>query len=209
VLTISQLAASAGVTVRAVRHYHHVGLLPEPERDASGYRRYSAQAVVDLIRIQTLADAGVPLARIDELLHAQPSEFATAIDDIDAELQHRIDQLTEHRRRIAELASGEGLFLPPEVVDILNRLRSLGSANGRYDSSATCGSSCGHWIRTPCRSGYRTRTPVSTTPRRCACISPAIRRSTGIHRTHAWIGSSTTWTHGISNKNGTATRKGT
>jgi MerR family regulatory protein len=39
-LTIGQLAAYAGVTVRAVRHDHHIGLLPEPERDASGYRRY-------------------------------------------------------------------------------------------------------------------------------------------------------------------------
>jgi DNA-binding transcriptional MerR regulator len=62
VLTISQLAATAGVTVR---HYHHSGLLPEPERDASGYRRYNAQAAVDLIRIRTVADAGVPLARVD------------------------------------------------------------------------------------------------------------------------------------------------
>ncbi|GGX74308.1 MerR family transcriptional regulator [Streptomyces hiroshimensis] len=125
-LTISQLAATAGVTVRTVRHYHHVGLLPEPERDASGYRRYSAQAVVDLIRIRTLADAGVPLARIDALLHAQPAEFAAAVTDIDAELQRKIDQLTEHRRRIAELASGEALVLPPEVVANLNRMRSLG-----------------------------------------------------------------------------------
>jgi DNA-binding transcriptional MerR regulator len=36
-LTISQLAAYSGVTVRAVRHYHAKGLLPEPERDDSGY----------------------------------------------------------------------------------------------------------------------------------------------------------------------------
>ncbi|WP_280261403.1 MerR family transcriptional regulator [Nocardia abscessus] len=125
-LTISQLAATAGVTVRTVRHYHHVGLLPEPGRDASGYRRYSAQAAVDLIRIRTLADAGVPLARIDALLHAQPTEFASAITDIDAELRRKIDQLTENRRRIAELASGERLVLPAEVVAILDRMRNLG-----------------------------------------------------------------------------------
>ena len=125
-LTISQLAATAGVTVRTVRHYHHVGLLPEPERDASGYRRYSAQAAVDLIRIRTLADAGVPLARIDALLHAQPAEFASAIADIDTELQRKIDQLAEYRLRIAELASGERLVLPPEVVAILGRMRGLG-----------------------------------------------------------------------------------
>ncbi|MEU7640617.1 MerR family transcriptional regulator [Streptomyces sp. NPDC039016] len=125
-LTISQLAATAGVTVRTVRHYHHVGLLPEPERDASGYRRYGAQAAVDLIRIRTLADAGVPLARIDALLHAQPAEFAEAVTDIDAALQRKIDQLTEYRRRIAQLAGGESLVLPPEVVALLNRMRGLG-----------------------------------------------------------------------------------
>ena len=59
-LTIGQLATYAGVTVRAVRHYHQIGLLPEPERDASGYRKYGAPAVVSLIKIRPLADAGVP-----------------------------------------------------------------------------------------------------------------------------------------------------
>ncbi|MFE3988208.1 MerR family transcriptional regulator [Nocardia tengchongensis] len=126
VLTIGRLAATAGVTVRTVRHYHQIGLLPEPERDASGYRRYGAQAAVDLIRIRTLADAGVPLARIDALLHARPDEFAAAIGDIDAEIGRRIDQLTESRRRIGELASGESLVLPPEVVAILHRMRGFG-----------------------------------------------------------------------------------
>ncbi|MFJ9371151.1 MerR family transcriptional regulator [Nocardia sp. NPDC101769] len=125
-LTIGQLATIARVTVRTVHHYHQVGLLPEPERDASGYRRYSAQTAVDLVRIRTLAAAGVPLARIDALLHAQPTEFAAAITDIDTALQAKIDQLTERRRRITELASGEELVLPPEMIAILNRLRSLG-----------------------------------------------------------------------------------
>lgn len=125
-LTISQLAAAAGVTVRTVRHYHHIGLLPEPERDASGYRRYSAEAAAELIRIRTLADAGVPLSRVNEVLRAQPAEFDTAIADIDAELRRKIDQLTEHRRRIAALAGGERLVLPPDVVAILDRMRDLG-----------------------------------------------------------------------------------
>ncbi|QUQ68692.1 MerR family transcriptional regulator [Kutzneria sp. CA-103260] len=130
-LTIGQLAATAGVTVRTVRHYHHVGLLPEPDRDASGYRRYSAQAAVDLIRIRTLADAGVPLAHVDALLHARPAEFAAAITDIDADLQRRIDQLADYRGRIAQLASGERLVLPSEVVAILDRMRRLGVSERR------------------------------------------------------------------------------
>lgn len=131
VLTVSRLAATAGVTVRTVRHYHHIGLLPEPERDTSGYRRYSAQAAVDLIRIRTLADAGVPLARIDALLHARPTGFAAAVTDIDAELQRRIGQLAAARRRIAELARDERLFQPPEVVAVLNRTRGLGVSEPR------------------------------------------------------------------------------
>jgi DNA-binding transcriptional MerR regulator len=125
-LTIGQLAAQAGVTVRAIRHYHQRGLLAEPARDASGYRRYDAPAVVDLIRIKTLADVGVPLARIRELLKAQPGEFAEAISQIDEALKKKIQDLTHHRRRIAELAGGEQLFLPAEITGILDQLRALG-----------------------------------------------------------------------------------
>ncbi|MGW2664763.1 MerR family transcriptional regulator [Nocardia tengchongensis] len=73
-----------------------------------------------------MADAGVPLARIDALLHVRPDEFAAAVGDIDAELRRRTDELTESRRRIGELASGESLVLPPEVVAILNRMRGFG-----------------------------------------------------------------------------------
>ncbi|MER5584626.1 MerR family transcriptional regulator [Streptomyces asoensis] len=125
-LTISQLAAYAGVTVRAVRHYHRIGLLPEPERDRSGYRTYDAVAVVRLIRIRTLADAGVPLARVQELLNASPDEFAAGVQEIDKALRAEISRLQDTRSRLARLAAGEHLALPPSVVDYLERLRGLG-----------------------------------------------------------------------------------
>ena len=125
-LTISQLATYAGVTVRAVRHYHAKGLLPEPQRDPSGYRRYDAAAVVELIRIRTLADAGVPLSRVRELLTAGEGEFAAAIEDIDRRLRAEIRERQCSRERVAELAVGDGLALPPEAVEYLDRLRELG-----------------------------------------------------------------------------------
>ncbi|MGW6545352.1 MerR family transcriptional regulator [Streptomyces massasporeus] len=125
-LTISQLAAYAGVTVRAVRHYHRVGLLPEPERDRSGYRQYDATAVVRLIRIRTLADAGVPLARVQELLDAGPEEFAEGVRTIDTNLRAEIRRLQGTRTRLARLAAGEHLALPRSVVGYLDRLRGLG-----------------------------------------------------------------------------------
>lgn len=125
-LTISQLASYAGVTVRAVRHYHAKGLLPEPERDHSGYRRYAARDVVDLVKIRTLAEAGVPLARVRELLAADEEEFRVAVADIDRRLRAEIRARQRHRERIAQLAAGDSLALPPEAVAYLARLRELG-----------------------------------------------------------------------------------
>ena len=125
-LTIGQLADYVGVTVRAVRHYHQRGLLPEPERDASGYRRYDSGAVVSLIRIKALADAGVPLARIRELLAAGPAEFADAVTGIDKAMAARIRALQAQRHRIAQLVAGDRLFVPAEIADLFDLIRGLG-----------------------------------------------------------------------------------
>lgn len=133
-LTISQLAAYAGVTVRAVRHYHAKGLLPEPERDHSGYRRYDAAAVVELIRIRTLAEAGVPLSRVRELLAADDVAFGAAVEEIDRRLRTEIRERQQHRQRIAMLAAGDSLALPPEAVTYLKRLRAVGVSEEMVDA---------------------------------------------------------------------------
>jgi DNA-binding transcriptional MerR regulator len=133
-LTIGQLAAYAGVTVRAVRHYHQIGLLPEPERDASGYRRYGATAVVSLIKIRTLASAGVPLSQIGQMLEAGAPAFAEAVQRIDSQLRDEIERLETSRKQIAQLAAGDNLALPPEVVAYLDRLREIGASERMVES---------------------------------------------------------------------------
>lgn len=125
-LTIGQAASYAGVTIRAVRHYHQVGLLPEPPRDGSGYRRYSAGDVIALIRIRALADAGVPLNRVGELLAADQDELALAVAEIDAQLRVEIRRIEAHRAAVAKLATADGIALPPEVTAYLEQLRDLG-----------------------------------------------------------------------------------
>jgi DNA-binding transcriptional MerR regulator len=133
-LTIGQLAAYAGVTVRAVRHYHQIGLLPEPERDASGYRRYGARAVVSLIKIRTLANAGVPLSQIGQMLEADAPAFAEAVRRIDSRLREEIERLETSRKQVAQLAAGDSLVLPPEVTSYLDRLRELGVSERMVES---------------------------------------------------------------------------
>jgi DNA-binding transcriptional MerR regulator len=125
-ITIGQLAGYAGVTVKAVRHYHQRGLLDEPSRDSSGYRRYTAEHAIKLIKIATLAKAGVPLDRIKELLAADPDRFAAALVEIDANLKERAEQLVRTRERIARLRSGDRLFVHEEVADYLDQLYELG-----------------------------------------------------------------------------------
>ncbi|WP_349426191.1 MerR family transcriptional regulator [Microbacterium sp. LWS13-1.2] len=78
-VTIGQAAAFVGVTVKTVQHYHKLGLIAEPERDLSGYRRYSADDLLRLVHVRTLAGAGVPLAEIAQLLAADGEEFAAKL----------------------------------------------------------------------------------------------------------------------------------
>ena len=125
-ITIGQLARYARVSTKTIRVYHDKGLLPEPSRDSSGYRRYTAQHAIDLIKIRTLAEAGVPLARIRDLKAASSEEFGRALHQIDADLTARIQRLRQTQRRLRQLAAGQIQMLPPEVTSHLQRLPDIG-----------------------------------------------------------------------------------
>ncbi|MEV0028992.1 MerR family transcriptional regulator [Nocardia sp. NPDC050793] len=125
-ITIGQLADYAGVTIKAIRHYHERGLLAEPDRDSSGYRRYTAQDAITLVKIRTLANAGVPLAHIKDLLDADQDALTAAITEIDRNLRDRIAQLRRTRDQLAQLRGGDRLFVSPEVADYLDELREIG-----------------------------------------------------------------------------------
>ncbi|HUZ71005.1 MAG TPA: MerR family transcriptional regulator [Candidatus Saccharimonadales bacterium] len=125
-ITIGQLARYARVSTKTVRVYHDKGLLAEPARDASGYRRYTAQNAIDLIKIRTLAEAGVPLARIRALTTAPDEAFRHALTEIHGNLTDRIRGLRRTQRRLRELASGHAWLHPAEVEQHLQGLGELG-----------------------------------------------------------------------------------
>ncbi|PSL00762.1 transcriptional regulator [Murinocardiopsis flavida] len=58
---IGDAAAFAGTTPRAIRHYHEIGLLPEPERGGDDRRRYGYEDMIRLLWIRKMADAGIAL----------------------------------------------------------------------------------------------------------------------------------------------------
>jgi DNA-binding transcriptional MerR regulator len=126
VITIGQLARYVGVSTKTIRVYHDKGLLPEPDRDASGYRRYTAQDAVELIKIRTLAEAGVPLAKILDLKAAPDEAFRRALTQIDDDLTARIRSLRNTQRRLRGLAPDRTPLLPAEVDQHLQQLGHLG-----------------------------------------------------------------------------------
>ncbi|MGI5212239.1 MerR family transcriptional regulator [Plantactinospora sp. CA-290183] len=124
-LTIGQAAAFVGVTIKTVRHYHRLGLLQEPERDGSGYRRYGSADLLRLVQVRTLAGAGVPLAEICDLLDADPERFSAALDDVGHRLTERIDDLIARRDTLHRLAHGDRVLLPDRACAVLDRLADL------------------------------------------------------------------------------------
>ncbi|MFI9553386.1 MerR family transcriptional regulator [Nonomuraea endophytica] len=125
-LTIGQAAAFVGVTIKTVRHYHRLGLVAEPERDSSGYRRYRSGDLLRLVQVRTLAEAGVPLAEIGDLLDADSERFATALDDVHRRLTERIEDLIARRDTLHRLAHGDRVLLPDRACAVLERLVELG-----------------------------------------------------------------------------------
>ena len=56
---IGDAASFVGITPRAIRHYHEIGLLPEPERGSDDRRRYGYKEMIRLLWIRKMADAGI------------------------------------------------------------------------------------------------------------------------------------------------------
>ncbi|MGW0027511.1 MerR family transcriptional regulator [Rhodococcus sp. NPDC003383] len=94
-MRISELAQAAETTVRTVRHYHRLGLLPEPPRSSNGYRVYSLGDLVRLMRIRWLARSGVPLGSVATVLGA-----ADDTDDLGADLEALLADIDEQLRSL-------------------------------------------------------------------------------------------------------------
>ncbi|MEV0196753.1 MerR family transcriptional regulator [Nonomuraea sp. NPDC050691] len=125
-VTIGQAAAFVGVTVKTVRHYHKLGLVKEPERDSSGYRRYGSDELLRLVQARTLAAAGVPLAEIGPLLDADPALFTAALANVERQLTERIEEMIAQRDMLRRLTDGDRALLPDRAVALLQRLSGLG-----------------------------------------------------------------------------------
>ncbi|BBG02200.1 MULTISPECIES: MerR family transcriptional regulator [Pseudonocardia] len=111
-----EIAELAGTTPRAVRHYHHIGLLPEPERRSNGYKQYGVPHLIRLLRITRLAELGVGLHAIAEL-GDDDEHPVDALRALDAELARQMERLSAARAEVATMLETElATDLPPEFA---------------------------------------------------------------------------------------------
>ncbi|MFT3859115.1 MAG: Cu(I)-responsive transcriptional regulator [Aquabacterium sp.] len=67
-MNIGQAAAASGMSVKMIRHYEDIGLLPAAQRSESGYRQYGDVAVETLRFIRQARDLGFSLQAIGQLV---------------------------------------------------------------------------------------------------------------------------------------------
>jgi DNA-binding transcriptional MerR regulator len=113
---IGDAAAFAGTTPRAVRHYHQIGLLPEPERGVDGRRRYSYDDMIRLLWIRRMAEVGISLDAMRAAFH-ETRDIGEALGRLEETLAAQQADIKRRRAAVQRLqAVGSPLGLLHELV---------------------------------------------------------------------------------------------
>ena len=134
-LTWSTQAISelVGITVRTLRYYHQIGLLPEPERTTKGLV-YDETHLLTLLRIKRFSMMSLTLDEIADIIHTPTSPRARRILlELDQALADRVAEIESQRRVIEEcLRDNTPVDVLPRFARHLAALRRLGN----YDTTA-------------------------------------------------------------------------
>lgn len=135
-LRIGEVAELAGVSTRTIRHYHQIGLLPEPVRMANGYRGYELRDVVVLLRVRRLAELGLRLDEVgDVLADDKGRDLREILVELDADLAEQERRIRLRRQRIAELlANADASTFSGELADLLADLERTSGDHGDGDA---------------------------------------------------------------------------
>ncbi|HKS57888.1 MAG TPA: MerR family transcriptional regulator [Steroidobacteraceae bacterium] len=101
--TVGQLARLTGLTVRALHHYHAIGLLVPSQRSESGYRLYTQTDIVRLYRIQALQRLNLSLNEVAAALAKDGAPLPQMIGQQLDELDDRIEKATALRARLTQI----------------------------------------------------------------------------------------------------------
>ncbi|MFZ5635584.1 MAG: heavy metal-responsive transcriptional regulator [Pseudomonadota bacterium] len=116
-MKIGELAHRAQVNIDTVRYYERQGLLPEPQRRASGYREYTGEDVERLLFVKRAKALGFTLTEIRELLDLSrlegadmarvKSAAAIKLGDVEQKIEELIG-IRDVLRSLIDICPGQG-----------------------------------------------------------------------------------------------------
>lgn len=132
-MQIGQLAQRADVAIDTVRYYERNGILPKPERQASGYRRYSEDDVARLQFVRRAKALGFTLVEIRDLLALSGRRaddmagLKVAATEKLADVEHKLEELTRIRDGLQALVASCPGHGPLDRCPILAALAEEGA----------------------------------------------------------------------------------
>jgi DNA-binding transcriptional MerR regulator len=128
---IGDLSRRTGVKITTIRYYEQNGLMSEPERAASGHRRYSEAALERLGFIKQARELGFDQASVRELLDLgeDPDRPCAAVDTI---AQRHVDTIADRIEKLTSLKAELERVLDAcasERVGECRVLQSIGARN--------------------------------------------------------------------------------
>lgn len=121
-MRIGELADEVGVNPKTIRYYESIGVLPEADRTASGYRDYGVEDVERLAFVRRAVELDLRLDEIREILRLRDRDQVPCGYVVDVARR----RLTELDERIAAMERARG-----ELAALLDDAARRG-AEGRY-----------------------------------------------------------------------------
>ena len=101
-MTVHEVSKISRVSIRALHHYDHIGLLPATEVTEAGYRLYDEAALERLQHILLFKALEFPLKDIKEILDSPDFDRSKALE----QQIHLLELRKEHLQNLIDLARG-------------------------------------------------------------------------------------------------------
>lgn len=120
-LTVGEVAARLGITIRTLRYWDEIALVEPSDRSTRGYRLYGSKDISTLQRVLVYRGLGLSLDRIREILQGKEAEPIKALRHQQQLIRNEIVRLEELSIGVERLIHShqDGVLLSPkEQTDI-------------------------------------------------------------------------------------------
>lgn len=133
---VGQLAELTGLTVRALHHYDHLGLVQPSARTSAGYRLYGEADVERLYQVLALRQLGLPLDAVGAVLDGQ-SSIGELLERHQAYLDRQLVAIRTLRAQLStmtNLSQGAGSGSVTDFLELIRKVITVDDTVKKYFS---------------------------------------------------------------------------